>query len=312
MAQMPPLNALRALEAAARHLSISKAADELYVTKAAVSHQIKSLEEYLGFPLFERKSRGIELSPAVEVALPKLRDGFNNLSEAVALMRQEMSHESIRVCMAPSFAAKWLVPRLQGFSQKYPEIDMQLSSDEILITDLTEGRLDEWFRSEQADLMIRFGDRSYSGYQVDKLFDVVAVPLCSPELRDKGEHPLRTPEDLRHHTLLHDDTGYTRRPTWQQWMSMVGVEGIDASRGLHFNQVLLVMGAAIDGQGVGLSMEALAKRDIERGLLCVPFEGEEYRMPLDAAYHVIRPINTRKRETVDLFVEWLMEEAKAL
>ena len=308
MFQLPPLNSLRVLESAARNLSFSKAADELFVTKAAVSHQIKALEEYLGFQLFERKNRSIELTEAAELALPKLREGFNNLAEAVKLMQQHTQHASVNVCMAPSFAAKWLVPRLHKFSGAHPEIDMKIIGDDTLISNRVDSSsLDEWFRGGEVDVVIRFGSGDYPGFVVDKLFDVAAVPLCSPKLLERGKHPLKTPDDLRHYTLLHDDTGYTGRPSWAKWLEMAGVEGVDAKRGLHFNHVSLVLGGAIDEQGIGLSMEPLAQYDIDAGRLCIPFD---LKMPLDSAYYIIRREKETKDESVEAFVSWMLEEAE--
>lgn len=307
MFQLPPLNSLRVLESAARNLSFSKAADELFVTKAAVSHQIKALEEYLGFQLFERKNRSIELTEAAELALPKLREGFNNLAEAVKLMQQHTQHDSVNVCMAPSFAAKWLVPKLHKFSGTHPDIDMKIIGDDTLISNRVDsGNLDEWFRGDDIDVVIRFGSGDYPGFVVDKLFDVSAVPLCSPNLLSRKVNPLKTPEDLRHYTLLHDDTGYTGRPSWEKWLELAGVKGIDAKRGLHFNHVSLVLGGAIDEQGIGLSMEPLAQYDIDAGRLCIPFD---LKMPLDSAYYIIRREREDENESVEAFVSWIKEEA---
>jgi len=309
MFQLPPLNSLRVLESAARNLSFSKAADELFVTKAAVSHQIKALEEYLGFQLFERKNRSIELTEAAELALPKLREGFNNLAEAVKLMQQHTQHDSVNVCMAPSFAAKWLVPKLHKFSGTHPDIDMKIIGDDTLISNRVDsGNLDEWFRGDDIDVVIRFGSGDYPGFVVDKLFDVSAVPLCSPNLLTRKENPLKTPDDLRHYTLLHDDTGYTGRPSWKKWLEMAGVKGIDAKRGLHFNHVSLVLGGAIDEQGIGLSMEPLAQYDIDAGRLCIPFD---LKMPLESAYYIIRRERDVKNESVEAFVSWILAEANS-
>jgi len=307
MFQLPPLNALRVLESAARNKSFSKAADELYVTKAAVSHQIKALEEYLGFQLFERKNRSIQLTEAAELGLPKLREGFNNLAEAVQVMQRHTEHASVNVCMAPSFAAKWLVPRLHKFSGTHPDIDMQIIGDDTLISNRNHSdSLDEWFRGDNIDVVIRFGEGEYPGFLVDKLFDVSAVPLCSPNLLTQGEHPLKTPDDLRYHTLLHDETGYAGRPSWDKWLERAGVQGVDAKRGLHFNHVSLVLGGAIDEQGIGLSMEPLAQYDIDAGRLCIPFD---LKMPLDSSYYIIRQEKAAENESVEAFVSWLLAEA---
>jgi len=242
--QLPPLNALRTFEAVARLESFTKAADELSVTRAAVSHQIKNLEEYVGFPLFERHTRSISLTAEGAVALPKLREGFNNISDAVHLMKSHQSNENLTVWMAPSFASKWLVPRLHDFSLKYPDIDMQLHAVSGLIDDAQgdEGySLEELFRSEDADIVIRFGAGDYPGCTVHKLFSVKAVPLCSPELLEDPDKPLNKPEDLIHHTLLHDNSAYKGRPAWENWLKQEGIDGINHERGLRFNHISLAL-----------------------------------------------------------------------
>jgi len=310
--RLPPLNALRTFEAVARLKSFTKAADELSVTRAAVSHQIKNLEEYVGFPLFERHTRSISLTPAGEVALPKLREGFNNISDAVHLMNTHLTNENITLWMATSFASKWLVPRLHNFSLQYPEIDMQLHAVAGLI-DTTEKNgysLEELFRSEDADVVIRYGSEdNYPGCTVHKLFSVKAVPVCSPELLNDPDKPLNKPEDLIHHTLLHDNTPYIGRPQWSKWLKQEGIKGIDHERGLKFNQISLAIESAIDGQGVLLSIEALARKDIEEGRLCIPFD---ISLPLEMSYYAIHPESAdSNHHAVDSFIKWIMEEAKS-
>lgn len=310
--RLPPLNALRAFESVARLKSFSKAADELHVTRAAVSHQIKNLEDYLGFPLIERHTRSISLTDSAHVALPKLREGFNNLSDAVHLMQSQLDSESITVWMAPSFASKWLIPRLNRFSKLYPNIDMHINSEANLVDKAGSqmGSMEELFRSSGVDVMIRFGSGNYSEGKVTKLFSVDAVPLCSPQLLTSGEHPLKHPDDLKYHTLLHDDTGYEGRPDWNKWFKQEGVNDVSASRGLFFNQVSLAMEAAIDGQGVMLAIKALAKYDIEAGRLCIPFDRS---VPLEAAYYVIQPESAEfNHHAIDVFVAWLQDEASSL
>ncbi|CAA6822984.1 MAG: Transcriptional regulator, LysR family [uncultured Thiotrichaceae bacterium] len=308
--RLPPLNALRTFEAVARLNSFTRAADELHVTRAAVSHQIKNLEEYLGFTLIERHSRSISLTNAAEVALPKLREGFNNLSDAVHLMQTQGSFENINVWMAPSFASKWLVPRLNKFSKLYPGIDMRISGDAKLVDTVQEERrsMEDLFRSSDVDLIIRFGRGNHPGCKVTKLFSVEAVPLCSPKLLVDSEYPLDKPEDLQFHTLLHDDTDYEGHPSWEKWLKKANVAGVDTQRGLHFNHVSLAMEAAIDAQGVLLSIKALAKYDIKSKRLCIPFN---MSIPLDATYYIIQPEAVdSNRHAIDLFVEWLIEEAR--
>ncbi len=310
--RLPPLNALRTFEAVARLKSFTKAADELSVTRAAVSHQIKNLEEYVGFSLFERHTRSISLTSAGEVALPKLREGFNNISDAVHLMNSHLKNENITLWMAPSFASKWLVPKLHTFSNRYPEIDMQLHAVAGLI-DTTEEQgysMEDLFRSEDADVVIRFGSEdNYPGCKVHKLFSVKAVPVCSPKLLKDPDKPLNKPEDLVHHTLLHDKTPYKGRPQWSKWLKQEDIKGIDHERGLKFNQISLAIESAIDGQGVLLAIEALARKDIEEGRLCVPFD---ISLPLEMSYYAIHPESADSNQhAVDSFIEWLMEEAKS-
>jgi LysR family glycine cleavage system transcriptional activator len=311
--QLPPLNALRAFEAVARHLSFTKAAAELNVTRAAISHQIKSLEDFFGFALLERKNRTIVLSQGAAAALPKLRQGFDNLAEAVHLLRHEEQDERITVCAAPSFASKWLIPRLPRFSRQHPEINMQINSNVGLVdADLQQDNslMDTFFRQNQVDVVIGYGAGHYPGEQVEKLFAVSAVPVCSPVLlSDTHPHPLRVPDDLAFHTLLHDDTNYVGHPSWAKWLKLQGVDGINASRGLHFNHVSLALDAAVDGQGVLLGIKPLAQSDIEAGRLCIPFD---LPMPLEHAYYIFRPqYGQLNQRASDVFVEWLLKEAQA-
>ena len=310
--RLPPLNALRTFEAVARLKSFTKAAKELSVTRAAVSHQIKNLEEYVGFSLFERHTRSISLTPAGEVALPKLREGFNNISDAVHLMNSHQSNENINLWMAPSFASKWLIPRLHSFSSQYPDIDMQLHAVSGLIdtTEKNNFSMEDLFRSEDADIMIRFGSEdNYPGCKVHKLFSASAVTVCSPELLNNPDKPLEKPEDLIHHTLLHDNTAYDGRPQWRDWLKQEKVKGVNHERGLKFNHNSLALEAAIDGQGVFLGIEALARKDIEEGRLCIPFN---ISLPLKQSYFAIHPESADSNQhAVDSFIEWITEEAKS-
>ncbi len=309
--QLPPLNALRSFEAVARLKSFTKAADELNVTRAAVSHQIKNLEEYLDISLFTRHTRSIELTPAGAVALPKLREGFNNISDAVHLMNTHQSNENINVWMAPSFASKWLVPRLHSFSNLYPEIDMQISAVSGLIDTAEKNKrsMEELFRVEDVDLVISFGSGNYPGCTVHKLFSAEAVPLCSPSLLEDPEKPLKTPEDLKHHTLLHDNTAYEGRPAWSKWLKEAGIKDIKHDRGLRFNHISLAIDAAIDGQGVLLGIKSLARQDIEAGRLCMPFE---LSMPLKMSYYLIHPEDVESNQhAINSFTKWLLDEAQS-
>ena len=304
-----PFSALRVLECAARHQSFKRAAEELFITPAAVSQQIKTLEHQLGVKLFNRHSRGLSLTAEAEAGLPLLTAGLQQLSDAVRRIRSAGGEASLVVWMAPSFAAKWMVPRLHRFYAAHPEIDLTVSASRNLIDSRESGSgvPAENFSRDMVDVAIRFGKGDYPGCRVDKLFDVTAIPLCSPRLLE-GEHPLRSPQDLRHHTLLHDDTVYEGRPDWATWLAAAGVDDVDSRHGIHFNHVNLALTAATEGQGVVLSMSTLAAEDIAAGRLVIPFD---IALPLEYAYYLITREDRSEHEQTALFREWVMAEARA-
>src|SRR5690554_6823983 len=191
--RLPPLNALRAFEVAARHLSFTKAADELCVTQAAVSHQIKALEELLGVRLFRRYNRRLELTRAGQGYLPPLRDAFDMMAVATRRLRPDNESGQLKVSTLQSFATKWLIPRLAGFHQRHPDIDPMISTSQRLID----------LEAEDVDIAVRVGRGIYPGLHTVPLMDDVAFPVCSPRILD-GPKPLRQPADLIHHVLLHD------------------------------------------------------------------------------------------------------------
>jgi LysR family transcriptional regulator, glycine cleavage system transcriptional activator len=190
--RLPPLNALRAFEAAARHLNFSRAADELSVTPGAVSQQIQNLEDYVGAALFKRTPKGLLLTDAAQTALPALREAFDRLAEAASLLTAAVDGRRLTLTAPPSFAAKWLVPRLKRFEEAYPQIDVWLSADMEIVD----------FASGEIDLAVRYGAGRYAGLETARLLNESVVPVASPELI--AANPLLTPEDLAHHTLLHD------------------------------------------------------------------------------------------------------------
>lgn len=309
MAGPLPLNALNAFEVAARHESFSKAAEELHVTPAAVSQQIRMLEELMGVQLFHRLNRGLVLTDAGRSGLIKLQDGFRNVNEAVQQIRSEMPVESLDVWMAPAFASKWLMPRLSRFVQRHPEIDLRVSaSAEFLDTDAVAPSLSaDILREHSVDIAIRFGRGQYPGCEVEQLVKVHALPLCSPVLLNDDVLALHVPDDLANHMLLHDETPYEGRPGWQSWLNAVGASGVDGSRGLRFNRASIALAAAVEGQGVVLSLEQLAMDDIEKGRLIAPFE---HRVELQQAYHVITLKDNVHDERVVSFKNWLFDEVQ--
>ena len=302
-----PFGALRVFESAARHLSFKKAAQELFITPAAVSQQIKTLEEYLDVKLFNRHGRGLSLTPSAMLGLSKLTSGFDDITEGVELIRGAEENASLTIWMAPSFASKWFIPRLNRFSERHPDIDLDISATPNLVDSSSPGDSIpvENFRRDNVDIAIRFGKGQYPGCRVDKLFSVSAIPLCSPELME-GKHPLRKPSDLQYHNLIHDNTRYEGRPDWPTWLEAAKVSDVDGSRGLRFNHGNLAINAAVDGQGVVLTMRALASDDIAEGRLVVPFDIE---LPLEYAYYMISLEELDDHPRCKAFREWLLEEA---
>ena len=309
--RLPPLNALRAFEAAARHLSVKKAAIELNVTPAAVSHQRRMLEDYLGVQLFHRYNRALELTDAARASLPKLREGFDCLVQAVERLRSHVSGGVLTVSAAPSFAARWLMPRLHRFIAAHPEIDVRMSARMRRVSvdgkgDVAErATVEAWL--DDSDIAILYGRGNYPSLWVKKLLDLTIAPICSPQLL-QGEHPLKVPDDLAHHMLLHDDTGdlYDNEPFWDVWLRAAAANGVESRRGPHFSHAVLAFEAAIDAVGVVASMPVLAAEDIAAGRLVVPFS---LHVPLVSAYYLVCHESASTRPAVALFREWLLEEA---
>ena len=255
---LPPLNGLRAFEAAARHMSFTDAADELSVTQAAISHQVRGLEQRLGLKLFVRRNRSLLLSEAGQAYLPSVRAAFDQLNEATEKLLQKDRGGHLTVTTTASFATKWLVPRLGGFQRANPEIDVRISTGTGLID----------FSREDVDIGIRYGRGQWPGLTAERLVTEDVMPVCAPSLL-KGPNPLKKPADLKRFTLLHigsfpDD--------WQVWLTAAGVKGVDASRGVSFDFPLVAYQAAMDGLGVALGRQPLVAPDLKAGRLVVPFD----------------------------------------
>ena len=304
--RLPPLTALRAFEAAARHLSFRIAARELSVTPAAVSHQIKALEAYLGVPLFKRLTRALEMTEPAQRMLPKLRQGFDCFEEAIALLRDLEEKAALDVTVAPSFAVKWLAPRLHRFLAAHPDIDVNILSVSRVV-ELRRAKTRGTRGGEDADLAIRFGSGDYPGHRVDRLFPAALTPLCAPALLER--HPLRVPQDLGAHALLHDDTVFPdgSRPRWELWLEAAGAPEVDTSRGMRFNRSLLALEAAADGAGVVLSIAALAQSDIAAGRLVAPFP---LAVQTPYAYFIVVPEAAASQPRIAAFRDWLLSEAR--
>ena len=291
--QIPPLTALRAFEAAGRHLSFTKAADELHVTQAAISHQVKSLEKYLGLKLFRRLNRTLLLTDAGQLYLPPLTDAFEGITRATHRLRQHLGRARLTVSVLPSFAAGWLVPRLGRFRQRCPDVDLRIDPTNSL-TD---------FRRDDVELGILYGRGNYPGLRTDRLMREEFFPVCSPRLLE-GPAPLRDPADLTHHTLLHDDMTVD----WRTWLLAAGVEGVDAERGITVTDSSMLLRAAIAGQGVALARSVLAADEIASGRLVRPFDVD---VPAEYAYYLAYPEESADQSNVVAFREWILEEARA-
>jgi len=309
---LPPLNSLRAFEAAARHQSFRKAAEELHVTPAAISHQLKGLEDYLGVQLFRRSNRRVELTPVAQVAAQHLQAGFRAIVEAVEHLRQGDQSNLLTVSAAPSFAAKWLMPRLYRFVSRHPEIDVRLSARMRSAREETRGSpVRREFNDtslDECDVAIRFGDGNFPGLDARLLLPLDVAPMLSPRLVHT-DLPLGVPSDLKHYPLLHDDTAYfaSGRLNWDCWLQAVHATEVDTARGVHFSHANLAIDAAIDGLGVVLSLPALAAGDLAAGRLLLPFP---QKIAADYAYYILCEPGTMERPAIQAFVIWLLDEAK--
>ncbi len=290
--KLPPLNALRAFEAAARHLSFTRAAEELHVTQAAVSHQVKSLEDYLGIKLFRRFNRSLLLTDEGQSYLPGLTKAFDLMDDATRRLAKKEAGGALTVSVLPSFAARWLVARLGRFRRAHPEVDLRV--------DPNAGLAD--FAHGDVDVGIRYGKGIYPGLRSDRLMAEDIFPVCSPVLLE-GEHPLRLPEDLAHHTLLHDDG----HGDWRTWLLANEVENVDPLRGTVFTDSSVLIEAAKRGQGVALARSVLAGDELEAGTLVRPFGNQS--VPADYAYYIVCPEDTADLPKIKAFREWLLKEA---
>lgn len=293
--RLPPLIAVRYFEAAARHLSFTKSAQELHVTHSAISHQIKALEEWLGVPLFRRLNRSLMLTEAGQAYARPVREALEKLGEASRALRSREQTGSLTVSVMPSFAAKFLVPRLGGFRRAHPDIDVRISASERLVD----------FAREDVDVGIRYGRGTWPGLRIDRLIRVNIFPVCSPQLR-AGPPPVVIPADLLQHTLMHDSDW--PESMWARWLSIAGVKAEQLKPSLSFNYSSLMIQAAIDGLGVALAEEALVRDDLASGRLVKPFEID---MPSDYAHYVVTPEAAADRPKIRAFREWLLAEIAA-
>lgn len=286
---LPPLNSLRFFESAARHLSFTRAADELHVTQAAVSHHIKVLEEYFCVPLFRRFTRRLLLTDQGKTLLPVVQNCFERLNGVSKILAETQKRSALDVLLRPYFAAHWLVPRLNRFWQRHPDIDLRLHHSSEPFS----------FHNDGIDLAVRWGRGDWAGIESELLLRVDITPICSPKLME-GPHPLHCVDDLRHHTLLHEES----YETWKKWLKAAGAKKVNPRRGPIIDDTNVRTQAAIDGQGVAFGALSLLQDDLATGRLVAPFD-----LTLnDLAYYIIYPSGGLNKPNVKLFRDWLLEE----
>lgn len=291
--RLPPLNALRAFEAAARLMSFSKAAEELSITPSAISHQIRGLESYLGLRLFRRTGRALMLTDEGQNYLPTLRDAFDAIHAATARLAARQSAGALTVSLLSSFAARWLIPRLPRFQASHPGIEVRLSTT-VRVVD---------FRREDVDCAIRHGRGQWPGLAADLLLREDLFPVCAPQLRD-GPRPLKTPRDLAQHTRFQV---IARPDDWRIWLTAAGIADLDPERGPQFESSDMALRAAAEGLGVAIGTTPLVQDDIRNGRLVAPFD---IRLPSDLAYYFVVPEDRRDQPRIAAFRDWLLEEVR--
>jgi LysR family transcriptional regulator, glycine cleavage system transcriptional activator len=290
---LPPLNALRAFEAAARHESFSAAADELHVTHGAISHQVKALEAWLGTPLFERRTRAVRLTEAASAYLPAIEGAFNQINSATAGLTRAAGSTPLHVTTTSAFAVRWLAPRLGRLWRDHPNMDLRLH-EMPWMADMEPGRA-------EADLVVRIGPVSRPGLVSLPLMPGTVTPMCSPGLLADGP-PLQHPEDLLAYGLLHS---YAYAP-WQDWFRRAGVLDADVAHGPIFDDTNLAYSAALAGQGVGLLHTALTVDETAAGQLVRPFDAEPVD---DMGYYVVFASASANDARVTAFRDWLIAAA---
>ena len=288
---LPPLIAVRAFEAAARHGSFVRAAGELSITPAAVSQQVRYLEERIAVQLFTRHPRGVQLTQVGADYATSLTAALDQIAAATDRVRTADATGTLTISTTPSFAAKWLMPRLIRFQNRHPELDVRLSTSNALSD----------FKLHDIDLAVRYGKGRWPGLQAELLLGTDRFPVCSPALRD-GPVPLRRPKDLSRHTMLHVKTD-----EWAEWLAFAGLRDMPWSRGPQYSDAGLVTQAAVEGHGVALGQRVLVADDLAAGRLVEPFK---LRMPGDAAYYVVTLPGALDRPKVRKFLEWLRDEAR--
>ena len=300
MRSIAHLNALRAFEASARHQSFSLAAQELNVTPAAVGQLVRTLEDWLGSPLFVRSTSGrarLVTTEVAEQALPDIRAGLERLAVGLERLRSGCAGGVLTVTVSPAFAAKWLLPRMERFQAAWPETDLRLDTSLKPVD----------FVAQRIDVGVRYGRGLWPGLAAEKLMDEEVYPVCAPALLATAT--LQAPGDLRGQVLIHDQsvdtsTGFA---SWQAWLRHAGVQGVPTDRGLRINNSAAVLQAAVDGQGVALARSVMAHDDLAAGRLVRLFP--QVRLDSALAYYVVYRPECIAQPKVAAFRDWLLREA---
>lgn len=293
---LPPLNQLEAFEAAARHLSFTRAADELALTQSAVSRQIAALEAFFGVPLFQRLHRALRLSDAGMQLQRTVVDVLQQLHTTSAVLRGERRLKTVVVTTTAGFAGLWLIPRLAGFTASHADVDVRISASYQVVN------LDR----DGVDVAVRYHTEEGAGSEGMRLFGEVAMPVCAPRLRRDPSRPLKRPEDLRHHCLLHLDNGPgSHLLEWPPWLRAMKLEGLKPASVLHFSMYDQLIQAAVSGQGVALGRRPLVDDLIAQRKLVVPFSDS---VASPRSYFVFQSQASRRKPEVREFLSWLMTE----
>lgn len=294
------LNALRAFEASARHQSFSAAAAELHVTPAAVGQLVRTLEEWLGVPLFDRVASGrTRLMPteAALRALPDIRAGFDRLALGLDRLKEGAASGVLTVTVSPAFAAKWLLPRIDGFQAAWPDMDVRLETSLKPVD----------FVAQRIDIGVRYGTGVWPGLTAEKLMGEDVYPVCSPRLA--GQRAIARPRDLLQEVLIHDLSmeGHASFPSWDAWLRKAGVDDAGITRGLKINNSAAVLQAAAEGHGIALARSVMARDDLASGRLVRLFPEIDFVSPL--AYFVVYRGECANLPRLAAFRDWLLREA---
>jgi LysR family glycine cleavage system transcriptional activator len=292
--KLPPLNALKAFESAARHVSFKRAAEELFVTQGAVSRHIQKLEADLGVKLFARRHRQVSLTKEGADYLVTVRDALSRISQASAGLRRRTDDRMLRVKLPITCAVRWLVPRLARFHGLHPEISVQITTSHDPVD----------FSREDIDVAVHYGNSAEQGLASERLFKEILLPICSPKLLARGP-PLGKPRDLANHVLLHS----IRRPRdWRQWLERAGAGDVEGEHSLIFENSSLTYQGVTEGLGLAMAQHALVVDDLASGHVVAPFK---LRVENDLAYILVFPKERAGLRKVAEFHAWVAREAAA-